>query len=308
MKFSTLAVAAGLVASASAHYHVVNVNGDTASLRQHYKNPYQADIDTPVTSDAINTDDIVCGANRPFTSPGTPLTITAGSTVKVLWTSVYHLGPSAIWASSTTEPPFNWVKVWEQTRVGNQWSSDIIEANGHTLSFPVPTGMANGRWLFRIEHLGLHVASSVGGAQFYIRCFDANIVGGGSSTGSPVQKLPGVFTTTTPGVVWNPYSGDQSAYPQFGGPVASFSGGSSNPVTTTTTRTTTTTTSSVVQNPPTTTTTTQPPRTTTTTTTAPTGQTVAKYGQCGGQGYNGPTTCASGSTCKFSNTYYSQCL
>nr|ADN88317.1 cellobiohydrolase II [Neolentinus lepideus] len=32
------------------------------------------------------------------------------------------------------------------------------------------------------------------------------------------------------------------------------------------------------------------------------------YGQCGGTGWTGATTCASGSTCVFSNPYYSQCL
>ncbi|KAF4616422.1 hypothetical protein D9613_008471 [Agrocybe pediades] len=32
------------------------------------------------------------------------------------------------------------------------------------------------------------------------------------------------------------------------------------------------------------------------------------YGQCGGQGWTGATTCASGSTCVVSNPYYSQCL
>jgi cellulose 1,4-beta-cellobiosidase len=32
------------------------------------------------------------------------------------------------------------------------------------------------------------------------------------------------------------------------------------------------------------------------------------YGQCGGQGWTGPTTCVSGSTCVYSNPYYSQCL
>ncbi|KIJ46399.1 glycoside hydrolase family 5 protein [Sphaerobolus stellatus SS14] len=32
------------------------------------------------------------------------------------------------------------------------------------------------------------------------------------------------------------------------------------------------------------------------------------YGQCGGQGWSGATTCASGSVCTFSNPYYSQCL
>ncbi|KAK0629479.1 concanavalin A-like lectin/glucanase domain-containing protein [Bombardia bombarda] len=35
---------------------------------------------------------------------------------------------------------------------------------------------------------------------------------------------------------------------------------------------------------------------------------VAKWGQCGGTGWTGATCCASGSTCKVSNAYYSQCL
>ncbi|KAI0597548.1 carbohydrate-binding module family 1 protein [Biscogniauxia sp. FL1348] len=47
----------------------------------------------------------------------------------------------------------------------------------------------------------------------------------------------------------------------------------------------------------------------TTTSTAATGScTVAKWGQCAGKGFTGCTTCASGSTCQFSNDYYSQCL
>ncbi|KAJ5488533.1 Endoglucanase-5 [Penicillium diatomitis] len=32
------------------------------------------------------------------------------------------------------------------------------------------------------------------------------------------------------------------------------------------------------------------------------------YGQCGGSGWTGPTNCASGSTCKAQNQWYSQCL
>ncbi|KAJ7575111.1 endoglucanase [Mycena floridula] len=32
------------------------------------------------------------------------------------------------------------------------------------------------------------------------------------------------------------------------------------------------------------------------------------YGQCGGTGWTGPTTCAAGSVCVASNVYYSQCL
>ena len=43
-------------------------------------------------------------------------------------------------------------------------------------------------------------------------------------------------------------------------------------------------------------------------TTSPGGCTSAKYGQCGGSGWTGCTVCASGSTCTYSNAYYSQCL
>lgn len=38
------------------------------------------------------------------------------------------------------------------------------------------------------------------------------------------------------------------------------------------------------------------------------GAAVAAWGQCGGQGYTGSTTCASGRTCKKQNDWYSQCL
>ncbi|KAF7171262.1 hypothetical protein CNMCM6106_005729 [Aspergillus hiratsukae] len=63
-------------------------------------------------------------------------------------------------------------------------------------------------------------------------------------------------------------------------------------------------------NPPTTTTTTTKPTTTTTTTTGgnPGSTGVAHWGQCGGRGWTGPTTCASPYTCQKLNDYYSQCL
>lgn len=38
------------------------------------------------------------------------------------------------------------------------------------------------------------------------------------------------------------------------------------------------------------------------------GATAPKYGQCGGQGWTGPTKCESGSECKKGNDWYSQCL
>jgi hypothetical protein len=49
--------------------------------------------------------------------------------------------------------------------------------------------------------------------------------------------------------------------------------------------------------------------TTTTTTSSGGGSTcAAQWAQCGGIGFSGATCCQSGSTCTFSNAYYSQCL
>ncbi|EPS37592.1 hypothetical protein H072_8720 [Dactylellina haptotyla CBS 200.50] len=48
--------------------------------------------------------------------------------------------------------------------------------------------------------------------------------------------------------------------------------------------------------------------TTKTTTAGNSGCTATHYAQCGGIGYTGCTACASGTTCQYSNDYYSQCL
>uniref|UniRef100_A0A8H8CF77 (4-O-methyl)-D-glucuronate--lignin esterase n=1 Tax=Psilocybe cubensis TaxID=181762 RepID=A0A8H8CF77_PSICU len=50
------------------------------------------------------------------------------------------------------------------------------------------------------------------------------------------------------------------------------------------------------------------PRTSTTPTTTASPPTQTKYGQCGGQSWNGPSVCVAGSTCTFINNWYSQCL
>jgi len=47
---------------------------------------------------------------------------------------------------------------------------------------------------------------------------------------------------------------------------------------------------------------------TSTSTTPPTGCVSAEWGQCGGSGWTGCTTCASSFTCTVLNSYYSQCL
>ena len=46
----------------------------------------------------------------------------------------------------------------------------------------------------------------------------------------------------------------------------------------------------------------------TTTATGNSSGVVSKYGQCGGEGWTGGKVCAAGSSCTYSNEWYSQCL
>lgn len=103
----------------------------------------------------------------------------------------------------------------------------------------------------------------------------------------------------------------QSNYGQVSFPTSSWitwtnpnlSGGSTG---TTTSRATTTTLSTSVSTVSTSTTTVR--TTTTTTTTTAGGSGSPHWGQCGGIGWAGPTTCVSPYTCTVLNSYYSQCL
>lgn len=44
------------------------------------------------------------------------------------------------------------------------------------------------------RQIALHVASSYGGAQFYLSCAQINVENGGSGTPSPLVSIPGVYT------------------------------------------------------------------------------------------------------------------
>ncbi|KAJ1303523.1 hypothetical protein OPQ81_011708 [Rhizoctonia solani] len=191
-----------------------------------------------------------------------------------------HDGPTIIYmakvdnAATAVGSDANWFKV-AQTGLSSLLS---------------PSDLPAGNYLIRAEVIALHVASSVGGAQLYMSCYQINVTGGGSASPATV-KFPGAYSPTDPGILFDLYGGYTSY--TIPGPAVyvpgSSSGGGGGGATTTTRATATTSTTAV------------PPTTTTT------GPLVPKYGQCGGIGWTGGTTCVSGSTCTKLNDYYSQC-
>ncbi|KAJ3034807.1 hypothetical protein HDV00_004630 [Rhizophlyctis rosea] len=326
MYAKTLFALASLLGAAQAHYWIENIDGQTSCQRTM---PNPSVEMNPITGSAIQSDAVICNAAKPITAADIkpPCSYAAGSKVTAQWSDGLqegHPGPCVVYASKKLSSPITWTKIYYEGyhQDTGLWCHERMLKNGNKLDFPIPANMESGDYIFRIEHVALHVASSPNGAQLYMSCFDINVTNGGSAWADQGIAFPGEYQPTTPGlyIEWWRVVQDPSYYPGLPAPdVYNFGSGGSSASgvtvrTTTTTRAapTTTTTRAVVTTTSTSraqpTTTTTAARTSTTTVSGGGADCAAHYGQCGGKGWTGATCCASGTTCKVSNDYYSQCL
>ncbi|KAF7331273.1 hypothetical protein MKEN_00004400 [Mycena kentingensis (nom. inval.)] len=308
---SALAVAA-VVSNVAAHYvfPALITNGvqspDWSFARQ--TNNWQ-NLE-PVTD--VTSADIRCYTSAQSGTAPNVATVAAGSTVTYSIvgnpSALYHDGVVNVYMARV--PSGSDVKTWNGA--GNVWfkvKEIPAVANGVTITFPatnmttipvtIPASLPAGQYLMRAEHIALHVATTVNGAQFYISCAQLQVTGSGTATPGPLVAFPGAYTPTDPGILINIYWPIPTSYTQPG-PAIWPAGGSGNPAPPTTVRTTTAATTTVR-------TTTSAP-TTTTGSGGSSGGTVAQWAQCGGQGYTGPTVCASPFVCTVLNPFFSQCV
>ncbi|KAG8954360.1 hypothetical protein FRC04_011686 [Tulasnella sp. 424] len=249
------------------------------------------------TSININPGDTIVGHYPQWTHAEGPVT-------------VYLAACNAANCNGVNSGTVKWFKIAETglisgTLAAGSWANGILMAN---LQWPakIPTNLKAGAYLLRMETLALHQANT---PQFYPEC--VQLIVGGSGTALPPASyqvsIPGAWTASDPGVMVDIYSDaakTQTTYIIPGPRVWSgFTGidipGGSNPTTTAGGTTTTPTQGG---------TTSKPTTTTTTTTTTASGPKQTHYGQCGGQGYSGPTVCADPYKCTYSSQFYSQCL
>ncbi|KAG8820111.1 hypothetical protein FRC17_010245 [Serendipita sp. 399] len=261
---------------------------------------------SPVTS--VSSSDIACNAGA-AASPGY-CTVAAGQSVSVEMHQ--QPGPVIIYmakvdnALSASGSSARWFKVAQAGLISNDyWGTDSLNANCGKYTFTIPSCIPAGDYLLRAEVIALHVAGSSGGAQFYISCYTLKVTGGGSTSPSTVS-FPGAYNANDPGILFNLY-GSYSSY-QVPGPAVFTCGGQPPASSQTPPRSSSTVRppSSSVRPPSSTV---RPPSSSArpSSTSSANGSTQTLYGQCGGQGWTGPTVCASG-TCKASSQYYSQCL
>ncbi|KAI0056093.1 glycoside hydrolase family 61 protein I [Artomyces pyxidatus] len=316
-----LASVIAFVASASAHtiFQEVYVNGVDQG---HINGIRVPTYDGPITD--VTSNDIICnGGINPYQQPVSTVVIpvTAGEPVTAEFHHTLagadptdpadpidpsHKGPVLAYlaqvpnATQTTVTGLKWFKIYEDgLQTSDQsWGVDRLIANKGKVTFNIPSCLASGQYLLRVEIIALHAASSYPGAQFYMECAQLSITGGGSTSPATVS-FPGAYSGTDPGVKINIYQ----TLPSYTipGPSVFSCGGTTGPTTVSAPISSTHISSSTTVK-------------VSTTSAAPSSSassstgTVAKYGQCGGSGYTGPTVCASGSTCTVSNQYYSQCL
>lgn len=86
-----------------------------------------------------------------------------------------------------------------------------------SVSFPIPSCIESGDYLFRIEHVALHSASTAGGAQFYISCAQLSVTGGsGAKKPAELVAFPGAYKATDQGLMLNIYNNAGKPYKPAG--------------------------------------------------------------------------------------------
>lgn len=230
-----------------------------------------------------------------------------------------HKGPVIVYiapAAGNGAGPV-WTKLWQDAGTTSNWGVDkLIAGKGkHYIYIP---DLPAGKYFVRPELITLHEAdtaytsNAARGAQLYMECIQIEVTSSGSVTLPGGISFPGAYSYG-PGIVYNLY-GNAGAYSIPGpAPWSGYTlGGGYGGTGTSTLPPGAIPTATGVVTPPVGggVTSVAPPVTSSTPVTPPpvVGGTVAKWGQCGGINYKGPTTCASGSTCRVSNPYYSQCL
>ncbi|KAI1324403.1 glycosyl hydrolase family 61-domain-containing protein [Xylariaceae sp. FL0255] len=301
------------------YYYVIAQGGTAPSIAAWYAEDLDSGFIAP---DAYQTDNITCHKNA---KPGAlTATVEAGGTVEFEWTTWPHnTGPVLTYiapcngnCSAVNKDTLRWTKIDEAGYdVSTEtWALQTLIDQNSTWTTTVPAVLAPGNYVFRHELIALQGGENVDGAQNYPLCFNIAVTGSGTETPPTGVLATDLYTEDDPGILFNPYTAITS-YPIPGptlwtgnsGSGASSSSTSKASTSTATSKASTTTraTTTTLATTKTATTATASPTATGTGTGTSTGQSL--YGQCGGTGWTGPTTCASG-TCTYENVYYSQCL
>ncbi|KAL7270507.1 hypothetical protein RUND412_006784 [Rhizina undulata] len=171
----------------------------------------------PVTD--VASEDMVCNVNG-GNGVARICSADAGATVTLQWRtwpdgsedtpiSSSHQGPCSVYmkrvTDATTDSGYGdgWFKIWTDGYHDGSFCTDRLIANGGNMTVQIPQDLAAGQYLLRGEHLALHEAQNIGGAQWYIGCAQLFIYSTGGSACPNTVSIPGYVSATDPGVLFN---------------------------------------------------------------------------------------------------------
>nr|AFO72232.1 glycoside hydrolase family 61 protein A [Heterobasidion parviporum] len=210
--FTSLASLAVLVAQAAAHYTFPSlvVGGTTTPAWVNVRKTNNFNTQAPVTD--VTSPDFRCYDSQTDPTAST-ITVAAGAQLGIMSDgTIYHPGVVNVYlakAPSGDAATFDgsgtvWFKVYQISAVTDGGTSISWPAqNLPGVTFTLPKNLPTGQYLVRLEAIALHVASTYGGAQFYLSCGQINVTGGGSGSPGPVVAIPGVYTGYEPGILIN---------------------------------------------------------------------------------------------------------
>ncbi|KAJ7672373.1 glycoside hydrolase [Mycena polygramma] len=229
---SLFAAVAVLATKVSAHYTwpQLIVGGANTSSWQYVRQTNNWQTLNPLTD--VSSTDVRCYTSTESDTSST-MSVAAGSTIGFTVngnpSNLYHPGvvnvymaqaPSGTDVASWDGDGSVWFKIYQISAVTDGGSTITFPATGMTqVTFPIPSETPSGQYLVRIEQIALHVASSFGGAQFYIACGQVEVTDGGSGTPGPLVEFPGEYTGNEPGILININYPIPANYTQPGPPV-----------------------------------------------------------------------------------------
>lgn len=185
----------------------------------------------------VNTPDIICGRNP--SSSQTIIDVQPGDKIGSYWQHVIggaqfpndpdnpiaksHHGPVMAYlakvdnATTASASGAKWFKIAEDSfdTSSRKWGVDNMVANKGWSYFTMPSCIAPGQYLLKIDLLALHSAKTAGGAQFYTSCGQIRVGGTGSFSPSTTVSFPGAYSTSDGGILINIYG--LTGVPDMGG-------------------------------------------------------------------------------------------
>ncbi|KAK0505063.1 putative endo-beta-1,4-glucanase D [Armillaria luteobubalina] len=176
----------------------------------------------------LTSDDVFCNVDG-TTAASSTISIAAGGTLTSEWyhdtrgddiIDSSHVGPIVAYIAPADATPGEdaWVKIYEEGYDGSEWAVTKLIANEGKVDITIPSTLAAGDYLYRIEILALHesdtlyTANSARGIQLYPSCHQLTVTGSGSTSLPGGVPFPGTYTDDEPGILFNVYSEDASTY------------------------------------------------------------------------------------------------